>query len=472
MTPAAAPSRFFRIAPPRMALFALCGLSLGAACIGGAEPTQDETSALVGTGVTATLSAQSDWGTGYCDLVTITNTGAAITGWQVVVTLNSTYSQSWNATAVVTNGQLTAASLSWNGALSTNGTASFGFCGTSTSATSRPALFSVTATRSGGTGAGGSTGAGNTTGTAGATGTGGVAGTGGTTGAGGARGGSTGSGGTSTGGTTGVGGAKGGSTGSGGTSTGGTTGVGGARGGSTGSGGTSTGGAKGGAGSSGTCAAGPLPSGGTPHTGDSQGSAAGLSWSLWENGSGGSMTTFSVPAFSATWGSTSGDFLARTGLEWGSGKAYTSLGTVTAQFAETKSGTAGGYSYIGIYGWSVNPCIEWYIVDDSYNKMPVNPGSTTNKGTVMIDGGMYTLYTRPTTGTGGNRCGNGVTSWNQFYSVRQTARTCGQISISDHFGAWANAGMTLGSVLEASILIEVGGGSGTVDFPTANVTAQ
>ena len=129
-----------------------------------------------------------------------------------------------------------------------------------------------------------------------------------------------------------------------------------------------------------------------------QGTAAGLTWQLWANGNGGSITTFSVPAFSAAWNN-SGDFLARTGLEWGnSGQAVSSLGTVTAQFAETKSGSGGQYSYIGIYGWSINPCIEWYIIDDSYNKMPVNPGSTTNKGTVTIDGGSYTLYTRPTTG--------------------------------------------------------------------------
>src|SRR5438552_2499178 len=104
--------------------------------------------------------------------------------------------------------------------------------------------------------------------------------------------------------------------------------------------------------------------------------------------------------------------------------------------------------------------------------MPVNPGNTMNKGTVMIDGGTYTLYTRPTTGTGGSRCGGSVGSWTQFYSVRQTARTCGQISITEHFKAWAAAGMTLGNLLEASILVEVGGGSGSIDFPTANVTAQ
>jgi hypothetical protein len=80
---------------------------------------------------------------------------------------------------------------------------------------------------------------------------------------------------------------------------------------------------------------------------------------------------------------------------------------------------------------------------------------------------------RNTTGTGGNRCGSSVTNWQQFYSIRQTARACGTISISQHFAAWAATGkMTLGAVLEASVLIEAGGGTGTISFPTANVTAQ
>jgi hypothetical protein len=203
---------------------------------------------------------------------------------------------------------------------------------------------------------------------------------------------------------------------------------------------------------------------------NASGTAAGFSWSIWTNGSAGSITTYSTPAFSAAW-SNSGDFLARYGLQWNGTKTYDQLGTITAQFSEAKSGTGGPYSYIGIYGWSQSPCIEYYIVDDSYSALPVNPGSTTNKGTVTIDGGTYTLYTRPTTGTGGSRCGS-VSSWTQFYSVRQTARHCGQISITDHFNAWANAGMTLGNMLEASILVETGGGTGSIDFATATVTAQ
>jgi hypothetical protein len=81
------------------------------------------------------------------------------------------------------------------------------------------------------------------------------------------------------------------------------------------------------------------------------------------------------------------------------------------------------------------------------------------------------LFSNNTNGTGGSRC-SGVSSWQQFWSIRQKARQCGQISITQHFDAWKAAGMTLGNMLEAKILVETGGGSGSVDFPIANVTAQ
>ena len=256
--------------------------------------------------------------------------------------------------------------------------------------------------------------------------------------------------------------------------------------GGTGAGGKASGGggaggkASAGAGGAGTAGAGsggaapldcnaPMPTGGTKRTGDGRGGKDNLAWELWANNpNNGSITTFSTPAFEADWNN-AGDFLARIGYEWGNaGKSYDTYGAITAQFAYKKTGTGGGYSYIGIYGWSSNPCVEWYIVDDSYNGMPVNPGNTTNKGTVKIDGGDYILYTRQTTGTGGSRC-SGVSNWAQYYSIRKTARQCGTISITQHFDAWKAASMPLGNLLEAKILVEVGGGSGSVQFPVANV---
>ena len=259
---------------------------------------------------------------------------------------------------------------------------------------------------------------------------------------------------------------------------GGAAGAGGRSGGAAGN--TGTAGASGSNGNTGSldCTATPAPlTGGTVHTSNNAGgTAAGLSWTIWSNGgTPGSITTYSVPAFSAAFNN-SGDFLARIGLQWKDNMTYDQLGTVTAELDYTKSGTGGQYSYIGIYGWSSSdPCVEWYIVDDSYNGMPVNPGNTTNNGTAHIDDGDYILYSRNTSGTGGSKCsavnGSIPSSWVQYYSVRKTKRDCGQISISEHFKAWDAAGMKLGKMDQAQILVETGpGASGSVDFTTANVT--
>jgi len=218
-----------------------------------------------------------------------------------------------------------------------------------------------------------------------------------------------------------------------------------------------------------------MPGGGTQHSNNGTGGEGNLAWEIWSNSGNGQLTTFSTPAFIASWNN-SGGYLGRMGFEWNrfgdTPVPHDQQGTITAQFVSNKSGSAGGYSYVGMYGWTTNPCVEWYIVDDSYNNMPINPGGTTNEGEVEIDGGTYIMYTRPTTGTGGDRCG-GISNWIQYYSVRRTARSCGVISLTEHFNAWQSLGMDMsGELLEAKILAEVGGGVGSVEFPVANVTVQ
>jgi hypothetical protein len=178
------------------------------------------------------------------------------------------------------------------------------------------------------------------------------------------------------------------------------------------------------------------------------------------------MTVFGVDAtYKANW-SSAGDFLARVGLGFNETKTPSQIGTISSDFAETKTGTA-GYSFIGIYGWSVSPLHEYYIVEDWFGSRP-NPG--TKVSTITVDGAMYDVYSHTQTNQPSIQ---GTATFVQFFSVRQTARTCGHISISQHFSQWVTLGLQLGNLEEARILVEAGGNaSGTIDFTTATVVVN
>jgi endo-1,4-beta-xylanase len=210
------------------------------------------------------------------------------------------------------------------------------------------------------------------------------------------------------------------------------------------------------------CTAGAPLTGGTQHCNENNsGSYGSYTWQLWSNTTTGCLTTYTNGAFSANWNS-SGDLLARVGLRFDDTKTYQELGTFSADFAETRTGTAAAYSYIGAYGWSVEPTVEFYIIEDSFNTLPLNPGGIL-LGTVATDAGIYDVYKGQVTGT---------TIIYQFFSVRRTSRHCGHISISDHFSKWTNLGMQLGKLHEVNILVEAGGGTGSIDFTTVSVVVN
>ena len=327
----------------------------------------------------------------------------------------------------------------------------------------------------------GTTGAtGGSTGITGGTGGGGMIATGGTTVTGGVseNGGAAVAGGTQivTGGTTGTGGtiSSGGVSGTGGFSgTGGTS----SSGGITGTGGpTGAGGVSGGAGgTSSTCPPATPLTGGKQYCSNTKGSVGGAyAYELWASGSGsGCMTVYGVNAnFSATWTNV-GDFLARIGLGFDETKTPAQMGTISSDFAETKTGNS-GLVYVGIYGWSVNPLREYYIVEDWGSSKPAGVASDgtprTQVGTITVDGDTYDVWKHTQTNkpaiTGDNQ------TFDQYFSVRQTARQCGHISISEHFSQWAGLGLQLGNLEEAKLLVEAQNSSGTVAFTTATVVVK
>jgi endo-1,4-beta-xylanase len=240
--------------------------------------------------------------------------------------------------------------------------------------------------------------------------------------------------------------------------------------GGTATGGKATGGSATGGGTAVNCSGTPL-TGGTQHCSSSaQGTVGSFSWSIWSSGSGGCITPYGVgAAFKANWNN-SGDFLARVGFQWNETQTYDQLGTISADYAYTKTGNSGGvYSYIGIYGWSNGPLIEFYIVDDWFGSGPpsITWGDGVLKGTFTVDGGTYKVFTHTQVSQPSI---HGTQTFPQFYSVRQTARQCGHISITEHFKQWASLGMTLGKMYEAKLLVEAGGGVGSIDYTLGTMT--
>ena len=331
------------------------------------------------------------------------------------------------------------------------------------------------ATATGGTpGAGGVTVTGGAAATGGSTLTGGASTTGGlgTTGGAPATGGAPTTGGAGvTGGLEDTGGATvtGGALGSGGVTDTGATGGTGADGGSAGAAGS------GGAGGTTGCPPATPLTGGVQYCSNERGDAGGgYVYELWASGTGsGCMTVRGVDAtFGATWNDVE-DFLGRVGLGFDQTRTHAQIGTISADFQETKSGE-GGFLYVGVYGWTVNPLREYYIIDDWGTTKPAGTSSDgtprTHAGTIDVDGATYDVWTKLRENkpaiTGDSE------TFEQYFSVRETPRQCGHVSVSEHFHQWEALGLPLGNLYEATFLVEAQDNSGSVEFTTATVVVE
>ena len=216
-----------------------------------------------------------------------------------------------------------------------------------------------------------------------------------------------------------------------------------------------------------------------PHTGTNQPlSGSPYGYETWDEDNSGDAVFYwygaslgGGAAFRAEWGNPNQpkDFLARVGYFWNTGNPHTYYENIYCGFNFTKSGQyRGNFSYIGIYGWSKSPTVEYYIVENSYGNAWRNETSYitninetiqgTEKTSYTLDGSLYKVYQK--TRTGPSIEGNNTT-FQQFFSIRQTPRKSGTISITEHFKEWEKLGMNLGSSMyECKFLVEAGGGTG------------
>nr|3WP4_A Chain A, CDBFV [Neocallimastix patriciarum] len=205
-------------------------------------------------------------------------------------------------------------------------------------------------------------------------------------------------------------------------------------------------------------------------TGNKVGTIGGVGYELWADSGNNSATFYSDGSFSCTF-QNAGDYLCRSGLSFDSTKTPSQIGRMKADFKLVKQNSSNvGYSYVGVYGWTRSPLVEYYIVDNWLSPFPPGDWVGNKKhGSFTIDGAQYTVYENTRTGPSID----GDTTFNQYFSIRQQARDCGTIDISAHFDQWEKLGMTMGKLHEAKVLGEAGnvngGASGTADFPYAKV---
>jgi len=176
------------------------------------------------------------------------------------------------------------------------------------------------------------------------------------------------------------------------------------------------------------------------------GNNGGMYYQMWSAGQGSACITLnSSNSYSSSW-SGIGDFVAGVGWNPGSTQSISYNGSLNAN---------GGTNLVSLYGWSTNPLVEYYVIDN-YVGSPNYAGQ--NMGTMTSDGGTYTIIKHQQVNQPSIQ---GTTTFWQYLAIRTSPRSSGTITFQNFVNAWASKGMNLGSMNYQIMATEAwGGGSG------------